>query len=209
VYARQTEEQELTLGVAGSVFHGSMVLYDRETKSFWTQGDGKAVEGPLAGRLLHPIPSVLTDWQTWLRHHPSSTVALRAYANRGMTREVYEFMGLGSFVLGVSEGNFAKAWGFGELAKNGAIQDEWLGAPVLVVFDKGSWTARLYERPRTADPLTFHIVEGRLVDEQTGSMWQPLTGRAEAGPLAGQRLKPLPAVTSYRSAWYELHPDSN
>jgi hypothetical protein len=210
VYARRTQGQELTLGGAGSLFNGSMVLYDLETRTFWTQGDGKAVEGPLTGRRLQPIPSVLTDWQTWLSLHPSGTVALRAYNKREMTRELYKFCGLGCFVLGVSEGDQAKAWSFEDLTKCGAIQDEWLGTPVLVVLDQASWTGRLYERPRpTKDPLAFELVKGRLVDKQTGSVWQPLTGRAESGPLAGQCLKPLAAGVSYRSAWFRLHPDSD
>jgi hypothetical protein len=49
---------------------------------------------------------------------------------------------------------------------------------------------------------------GTLTDRETGSTWEPVTGRAVAGPLAGRHLVALPATVSFRDAWLRFFPRS-
>ena len=49
-------------------------------------------------------------------------------------------------------------------------------------------------------PLTFHLRDGFIRDNETGSRWD-LAGRAVAGPLAGQALSPLPVR---RAFWFSI-----
>ena len=44
------------------------------TGSTW-QGDGRAVDGPLAGTALRPLRSVLTYWYAWAGYHPGTDIA--------------------------------------------------------------------------------------------------------------------------------------
>lgn len=52
VYARKIEGKTLDLGVSGALYRDSLVMYDRETGSYWSQIDGKALRGPLTGKKL-------------------------------------------------------------------------------------------------------------------------------------------------------------
>lgn len=66
VYFRQAGEQELTFEAAGDR------LRDRETGSLWHPATGLALEGPLKGELLEPVPySSAFDW-AWLDFYPES-----------------------------------------------------------------------------------------------------------------------------------------
>ena len=47
-----------------------------------------------------------------------------------------------------------------------------------------------------------------LFDRQTGSLWSQLLSEAVTGPLAGSRLKPLPAVNTTWSAWKQAHSET-
>ena len=55
--------------------------------------------------------------------------------------------------------------------------------------------------------LTFAHVEGRIVDEQTGSIWNVL-GQAIDGPLAGERLTPLVHGDYFWFAWAAFKPET-
>lgn len=67
----------LDLGVSGSLYRDALVFYDRETGSYWSQVTGEALRGPLAGKKLAEIPSVVTTWAEWKKAHPD-TLVLRA-----------------------------------------------------------------------------------------------------------------------------------
>jgi hypothetical protein len=76
VYARKIEGKVLDLGVSGALYRDSLVMYDRETGSYWSQVDGRALRGPLTGKKLSEVPSVVTTWSDWRREHPG-TLLLR------------------------------------------------------------------------------------------------------------------------------------
>jgi hypothetical protein len=111
-----------------------------------------------------------------------------------------------NFVLGIGEGAVAKAWGLELLRERAVLNDEWDDRPVLVVFDAASSTAALYERTLPEGVLTFQSNGDKVVDEQGGSTWEPVTGEAVAGPLRDRRLRRLPAVLATRKAWEAFHP---
>lgn len=57
VYFREAENRELTFEAAGDR------LRDRETGSLWHPATGLALEGPLKGEFLEPVPySSAFDW---------------------------------------------------------------------------------------------------------------------------------------------------
>lgn len=49
-------------------------MYDRGTGSYWSQVTGEAIRGPLAGRRLSEVPSVVTNWGDWKKLHPDTLV---------------------------------------------------------------------------------------------------------------------------------------
>jgi len=206
VYARDVNDQKLTFAVSGKLWNRSLVIQDEETNSLWSHLLGEAMQGPLKGKRLEQIPSVMTDWEAWRREHPGGTVVVWDRTSRDYTRDAYKR--LGDFVLGVVLDGKANAWGFDHLQKNPLLQETFQGHEVLVVFDKPSATARLFDRRIKDRVLTFHLKDSKRIDRETGSVWNPITGAAEDGPLKGAYLHALPAIVSFRTAWMTFHPQS-
>jgi hypothetical protein len=205
VYARDLDGRALTLAPSGELWKESMVFYDQETGSLWSHQLGQARRGPLRGKRLRRLPAVVTDWETWSGRYPDGTVTLIPYAGTDYRRDFYRDPE--RFVLGVEAGDDARAWDLGRLVQTPAINDEWAGRSVVAVLDRPGMTARLYERGLAGRVLTFRMTDGQLTDE-TGGIWDPVTGKALTGPLAGQFLRPLPAIVSFRDAWRRFHPDT-
>jgi len=140
---------------------------------------------------------------------------------------------LKDLVLGVHLAGSAKAYPFRAIAGQAAVNDLFDGNHVLVTFDPLSETGAAFDRRVEDRPLTFRLLEEeslqapfaeggqeRLVeeedlggflllrDDETGSTWQALTGRAIDGPLAGTALERLPSFYAFWFAWSDFHPDT-
>ena len=206
MYARRVDGKTLTLGVSGMLWNRSVVMYDLETGSLWSHILGEAMQGPLKGKKLEQVPSVMTDWQTWRKRHPNSTVAVLSRTSRDYRREFYRQPE--RFVLGIVVEGRAKAWSFDRLDRTPVVNDSVGNESVVVAYLRASITARMYNRRMGRKVLTFRSQDEKLVDAETRTTWDPLTGEALEGPLSGKHLKALPAIVSYKKAWYQFHPDS-
>ena len=49
-----------------------MVMYDRETDSFWSQFLGEAIDGPKKGAKLEFILAQMVTWGSWKEEHPDT-----------------------------------------------------------------------------------------------------------------------------------------
>lgn len=180
----------------------SLVMVDEETGSLWSHLLGEAMQGPLTGERLEPLPATMTDWKTWRHAHPMTSAALLPRSERRLRRDSYRE--LDRYVIGLAEDGIARAWPFDLLLQHSLVND-WLGDdPVLVVFDQASLTAVVYERTINGRPIEFEEQNGRLVDPQTDTDWDPLTGRSFT--TGGVRLQRLPGVTSFAHSWRRFHP---
>lgn len=206
MYARDVDGKTVTLGVSGLLWNRSLVMYDRETGSLWSHILGQAMQGPLTGKELKQVPSVMTDWQSWQKQHPSSTVAALSRTSNEYRREFYRKPE--QFVLGIVDDERTKAWGFDLLRRNPVLNDSIGERPVLIAFGKENVAARMYDRRLNGQVLTFRAKDGKLVDNETQSTWSPLTGEATTGPLSGKYLTALPAIISYAHVWRRFHPES-
>jgi len=64
----------LTFGTSGKLYHSNLVMYDRQTNSFWPQVLGEAVVGPLTGTKLDFVATQILSWQDWRTEHPDGLV---------------------------------------------------------------------------------------------------------------------------------------
>lgn len=206
MYARELDGRTLTFAVSGMLWKRSLVMQDEETGSLWSHLLGECMRGPLEGKQLEQIPSAMTDWETWKTKHPGTTAVTLDRTARRYRRRLYR--NPEKFVVGLVEQGEPKAWPFDELHKQPVVNDTHGGRPILVVFEKKSGTAFIYDRRVDGRELHFALQDGRLVDRETESRWDWATGRATAGTLKGEQLEPLPAVVSFRRAWREFHPRS-
>ena len=74
VFSRKVAGMTLTFLLSGKLYLENMMLRDKETGSDWPQMLGEAIDGPLKGKSLEPIPSSWSDWKTWRTVHPETTV---------------------------------------------------------------------------------------------------------------------------------------
>jgi hypothetical protein len=76
VFSRRVGGQlePLTFGVSGKLLENTLVLYDRQTGSLWSQLYGGAIAGELTGSSLGVFPSLHTEWAAWQALHPDSQV---------------------------------------------------------------------------------------------------------------------------------------
>lgn len=63
-----------SFGVSGKLRHSDMIMYDRETESWWQQAIGKAVIGTHTGAELHQLPAWMEAWAEFRAAHPDGLV---------------------------------------------------------------------------------------------------------------------------------------
>ena len=181
-------------------------MIDQETESLWSQLLGEAMKGPLQGAVLEPIASTLTDWKAWKNLHPQTTVMLMRRTATDYRRSIH-LRGY-DLLIGLAENGKSKCWDFVLLARERIVNDRLGERKVLVVYDKASGTAAIFDRNVKGRLLSFEYRNGQLVDRETGSQWDLLMGVATTRPLQGTRLTQLPAVVSDHRAWYTFHPET-
>ena len=73
-FSRKVGERTLEFGVAGLLYNGNFLLYDRATESLWSQIRGEAVAGPLAGTRLDAVPIRQETMGMWAAREPETRV---------------------------------------------------------------------------------------------------------------------------------------
>ena len=149
-FDRRVDGKELEFGVTGKLYNSNLVMYDRETQSYWTQIGGKAIVGELTGHELELFPVYTVSWEEWKRQHPDSEVLSRNTGHsRPYERDPYESyyeseslmfepdridrrLHPKTVVLGVKFNNSAKAYPESAVVKEGKISDRVGGVPVFL-----------------------------------------------------------------------------
>jgi hypothetical protein len=156
---------------------------------------------------LPVLPSALTDWRTWKKSYPETTVINMSRTGREFRNGFYG--DLSKFVVGLNQFSKAKAWPFDQLKKQPLVNDEFNGTRVLVYFDSVTNACYIFDRTVGNKKLDFALREKKVVDTQTQSVWDLATGKALSGEMKGQRLIALPAIPSFRKSWMAFHPESD
>lgn len=78
VWDRRLETRVLTFGTTGKLRHSDLVMYDRETESWWQQATGTAIVGTLAGERLEEIASRLESFARFRERAPAGRVLVPA-----------------------------------------------------------------------------------------------------------------------------------
>ncbi len=81
-FDRRHGGQVLTFGVSGKLRHSDMVMYDRETESWWQQALGEGIVGQYAGDELTQVPSWMEAWGAFVDRNPQGDVMAEPAHNR-------------------------------------------------------------------------------------------------------------------------------
>ena len=77
VFDRRLDSRLLDFGTTGNLRNSDLVMYDRQTESWWQQFGGEAIVGELAGSRLTPVPARIVAWENFARDHPDGQVLSR------------------------------------------------------------------------------------------------------------------------------------
>lgn len=83
-FDRRVGERLVTFGTSGSLYLSALVMYDRQTESLWSQIEGRAIAGVLAGTRLTRVPVATVPWSVWRDANPQGWVLSR---QTGVTRD--------------------------------------------------------------------------------------------------------------------------
>jgi hypothetical protein len=76
-FDRRLDGTLFNFGTTGRLRHSDLVMYDRQTETWWQQATGEAIVGELAGRKLEFVSAPLVSWKTFKSTHPNGLVLSR------------------------------------------------------------------------------------------------------------------------------------
>ena len=88
-FDRRVRGQVLSFGVSGKLRNSDMIMYDRETQSWWQQAEGRAIVGALNGAPLKALPSWMESWAEFEARNPNGLVMAEPEYNRDYGRNPY------------------------------------------------------------------------------------------------------------------------
>ncbi len=74
VFSRKVGNEVLDFGTTGRVRDSNLVMYDRQTESWWQQFTGDAIVGEYSGSLLEPINSQIVSYAQFSKNYPTGLV---------------------------------------------------------------------------------------------------------------------------------------
>ena len=74
VFDRRVNGIATEFGTTGNLRNSDMVMYDRNTESWWQQFLGEAIVGELTGTQLKMLPARLESWERFAARHPDGMV---------------------------------------------------------------------------------------------------------------------------------------
>ncbi len=163
-YDRRLEGKVYDFGTTGKLHKSALVMYDRQTESWWWQVSGEAIVGDLTGKRLTVLPSQIISWDTFRQARPQGKVLSR---DTGYSRSYgqnpyvgYDDINSSPFlyngptdsrlrpmerVVTVTIGGQDMAYPFSVLEKLEVVHDTVGGVPIVVFHQKG--TASALDRP--------------------------------------------------------------
>ena len=196
VFDRRLNDRVLDFGTTGNLRLSDLVMYDRQTESWFQQYTGTGLFGALAGQQLEVLPARLESLRTAKQQFPDSHILIPP---RGYLRPY----GANPYV-GYDTSPFPFLF-------NGNIPQGVKPLEYVVIADNRAWA------------LSFVQEQERLVDGEIEISWQP--GRASAldsrqiangrdlGNVIVHRLSAtgkslIPYKISFAFVWYAFNPEA-
>ena len=158
-FDRNFDGQVLDFGTTGRLRKSDLIMYDRQTETWWQQFTGEGIIGQYAGDQLRFLSSQVISWQDFKASHPDAEVLARPNMPRnygynpyvGYDSTSHPFLFLDTpdprldpveRVLGLTTKNEAIAYPFALLEEAGVVHDAFGGAE-LAIFHKPGLSSAL------------------------------------------------------------------
>lgn len=77
VFERQVDGSVLDFGTTGRLRYSNLIMYDRQTESWWQQANGEAIIGEYTGQKLDFYPGLIVAWEDFKQSFPQASVLSR------------------------------------------------------------------------------------------------------------------------------------
>lgn len=155
-------DRVLTFGVSGRLRNSDMVMYDRQTESWWQQATGEGIVGELTGTRLTIISAPMVSWKTFRETWPEGKVLSRrtghsrpygqnpyaSYDGPGgrpipgfVSGKIDQSLPAMERVVAVTRGDSSLAIPFTNLAKDRVRHERLAGNPLVVFWAPGTSSA--------------------------------------------------------------------
>ncbi len=170
-------------GVSGMLRFSDLVMYDRQTETWWQQIGGEAIVGELTGTKLNQLPAAIVSWQDFRNSFPDGQVLSR---DTGYQRQYgmnpysgYDHINQAPFlftgpdddrlrpverVTTVDLNGETAAYPFLELEKALVVNDVLGGEPLVVFFSKGTLSALDQSAIAASRDVGAGVVYSRILD---------------------------------------------
>ena len=196
VFDRRLNDRILDFGTTGNLRLSDLVMYDRQTESWFQQYTGTGLFGTLAGQQLEVLPARLESVRTAREQFPDSRILVPP---RGVLRPY----GANPYV-GYDTSGFPFLF-------NGKVPQGVKPLEYVVIADNRAWA------------LSYIQQQGRLVDGEIEISWQP--GRASAldsrqiangrdlgsvivKRITGSNKTLIPYKISFAFVWHAFNPET-
>lgn len=88
-FDRRVGGRVLTFGVSGKLRNSDMVMFDRQTESWWQQAIGEGIVGRYSGTDLRQLPTWMESWAEFKARNPDGLVMAQPNYNRSYGRNPY------------------------------------------------------------------------------------------------------------------------
>ncbi len=195
VFKRELDGRVLDFGTTGKLRHSDMVMYDRQTESWWQQFVGHALIGEFVGRELEMLPSRVESISRFRERFPKGVVLLPQNRAAGFYQNPYE---------NYDGRNRPYPFFTGDLP--GDIEPM---ARVVAVGSK-AWTLRSLARQRRIEDgdlvLTWSSGQNSALDQRDISRGRDI-GNVVVQRRTDEGLKDVPYDVTFAFAFHAFRPD--
>ncbi len=158
-FVREVDDRPQSFGTSGRLWRSNLVMYDRATRSLWSQFTGEAIIGPRTGEVLERLPMQIVGFAELAERWPDAPVLSRdtgvdrpygdnPYVGYESSDEPFLFDGETGGPLpqmarvvtaGGEEDPVAYPWD--RLAAEGVVSDEIAGTDAVVLWAEGAASA--------------------------------------------------------------------
>lgn len=224
VFNRTINNTILDFGTSGKLYNSNLVMYDRTSKSLWSQALGEGIVGKYAGIKLNKIPFDVAYWKDWKHLYPNSKVLSRdtgsarpygadPYGDYYTSPEILfpisnedSRLGLKEVVVGLEDNGIDKAYTVNNIQKQKVVNDQ-ISNKSMALFSLYPLMVRAFDPVLDGQTLTFtyNSKNSTFIDNQTGSQWD-IEGKAIEGTMKGKLLSRLPFDEGFWFEWAAFHP---
>ncbi|MHA2394843.1 MAG: DUF3179 domain-containing protein [Promethearchaeota archaeon] len=221
---------DTSYGTSGKLINSNLVMYDRETDSYWPQILGTSIHGLRKGESLNIFNIVWTKWSLVKEKYPDAQVLsedtgfFRRYGDDpyGIYSDSNSYYNSGNpffpvmhednrlepkevvtgIIIGANRLAIPK-----QVTRDNLVINTQVGEyPLVAIYDESFEAVRVFSRNVNGIELNFSIKDGEIID-QNEVIWST-SSAALTQDLTGTRLEALTSFDVMWFAWTAFYPDT-